>query len=103
NGCTTTASYTIDQPIPLSISTLSQKNVSCNSANDGEIQVVGKGGIPPYTYIWLSSGNTTDKESGLNAGNYSVTITDSNNETYTEKFTVTEPQVLTAVISSSNI
>lgn len=43
--------------------------------NNGAASVVANGGTPPYTYAW-STGATTDNIAGLDAGNYSLTITD---------------------------
>lgn len=43
--------------------------------NNGAASVVANGGTPPYTYAW-STGATADNIAGLDAGNYSLTITD---------------------------
>ena len=51
----------------------------CNStptSGVGKIFVTGLTGVGPYTYVW-SNGETTSSISGLTAGTYSVTVTDS--------------------------
>lgn len=43
----------------------------------GKIYVTGQTGTPPYSYVWASNTATTSSISGLTAGTYSVTVTDS--------------------------
>ncbi|MCX6277795.1 MAG: hypothetical protein NT004_06840 [Bacteroidetes bacterium] len=50
-------------------------NASCPTCNDGSISLTAEGGTPPYTYLW-SNGVTTINISGLNPGNYGVTVSD---------------------------
>ena len=50
--------------------------VTTNGGYDGHIdQLTVSGGLPPYTYQW-SNGQTTASITGLQAGTYSVTLTD---------------------------
>ncbi len=48
--------------------------------SDGSITVWVTGGAPPYTYQW-SDGATTASRTGLSAGFYSLTVTDSGGDT----------------------
>ena len=52
-------------------------NVSCLGYSDGSIDVSVYGGLPPYNYSWSSGQNSQDLNN-INAGIYSLTITDSN-------------------------
>ena len=52
-------------------------NASSCTAMDGSIIVNASGGAPPYSYLW-DDGTTSDTLSGINAGIYFVTVTDSN-------------------------
>ncbi|MBD0825409.1 DUF7507 domain-containing protein [Aestuariibaculum marinum] len=52
-------------------------NESAISAADGTLSVSVTGGMPPYAYSWSPGGQTSASISGLNAGTYSVTVTDS--------------------------
>src|SRR5690606_32984995 len=56
NGCTATQSFTITQPVPLMVQSVSQTNVSCNAGNNGTATIVPMGGNAPYTYVWSPSG-----------------------------------------------
>ena len=101
NGCTTTGSYTVTQPTILT-SVVSGTNVSCFGGANGTAAVNATGGTAPYTYLW-SNAATTNSISGLVAGTYSVTVTDANGCTITGSYTVTQPTLLTAVVSGTNV
>ncbi len=49
---------------------------STQDRNDGAIYISVSGGAPPYSYKW-SNGATTQDITGLSAGKYAVTLTDS--------------------------
>ncbi|MGD1844277.1 MAG: T9SS type A sorting domain-containing protein, partial [Salibacteraceae bacterium] len=86
-------SVTITQPNALVLSLSNQVNVSCNGDSSGMLQVGVVGGVTPYTYLW-SNGDTTDSVSGLLAGTYVVTVTDSNGCTDTLSASILEPLAL---------
>ena len=122
NGCTTTASYTVTEPpvITLSATTIIT-NVSCNGTATGAIDLtaIAGGGTPGYTYAYtwtatnggsvpLAQVNNEDL-AGLVAGDYSVTVTVTDNAGCVKIFpaavsvTVTEPAVLIAVATGTNV
>lgn len=96
NGCANTQTLSITAP-PLLTSSLTQSAILCNggTANAG---INTSGGTPGYTYSW-SNGQTTSAIAGISAGNYSVSITDSNGCTNTHTLSVTEPAPL--ILSSA--
>jgi hypothetical protein len=55
-------------------------NVQANQNGTGAIDLNVKGGVAPYTYSW-GDGATTSSRTGLNAGTYTVTVTDANSQT----------------------
>ncbi|MCO6500824.1 MAG: PKD domain-containing protein [Vicingus serpentipes] len=99
-GCIETETITITEPSVLSV-TPSQVNVSCGGAADGAASIVVAGGTTPYTYSW-SSGGTSDAETGLGPGSYTVIITDARGCSETETITITEPTPLLLTPSSTN-
>lgn len=102
NGCTGTQTVIIDEPTALS-GTLTATDASCNGICDGTASVVASGGTASYTYSWNPGGETTANITGLCDGTYTVTITDANSCTYTSTVTVTEPNILNANPSATNI
>lgn len=103
-GCVTTASVSITQPAMALSSTTSQSNVSCFGGSSGSALVITSGGTPPYTYLW-NNGQTNASATGLIAGNYSATITDSKGcSTTTSSVSITQPAAaLTSGTSQTNV
>jgi gliding motility-associated-like protein len=89
SGCTATGAYVVGSPDPIQINEVIT-DVNCFSNTTGGIDISILGGAPGYTYSW-STGATTQDISGVNAGNYSVTVTDANGCTQDESFTITQP------------
>ncbi|MEZ0542235.1 hypothetical protein [Fibrella arboris] len=98
NGCTATASTTIQQPTALGLTT-NRVNPTCNGANTGSIDLTVSGGTAGYVYSWRgqgATGQTTQDLTALMAGTYSVTVTDANGCTGTTSVTLTQPSALTS-------
>ncbi|HXC05157.1 MAG TPA: gliding motility-associated C-terminal domain-containing protein, partial [Bacteroidia bacterium] len=85
SGCQQTQTVTITQPAPLvaSVSTA----LLCGT-NKGTASVNPSGGTPSYTFSWSPSGGNTATITGLSAGNYTCTVTDSSGCTQTNSITV---------------
>lgn len=98
NGCTATRAYSITQPNAIT-AVATQTNVLCNGTSTGSASVNASGGTGAYTYAWAPSGGTSATATGLSAGSYTVTITDANNCTGTQTFSITQPAALTSVMS----
>jgi hypothetical protein len=72
---------------------------ACNG-DSGSIASFPVGGVFPYTYLW-SNGVTTQSNSGILAGTYTVTVTDANNTTTSGSYILTEPSLIVISTSSS--
>jgi gliding motility-associated-like protein len=72
---TSNAVVTITQPSAAVAATATVTSSSCGSG--GSATVNASGGTPTYTYAWAPSGGTAASASGLAAGNYTITVTDS--------------------------
>ena len=103
NGCSSTASATITQPSPISISLVSLTNVSCNGGSNGQISISVSGGTPGYTFSWIPSVGNSSTITNLSAGTYQVIVTDMNGCPASISFNVIEPtpMVLTPNSNSS--
>jgi uncharacterized repeat protein (TIGR03803 family) len=100
-GASKTATVTITQPTGVHSSISSVTNVGCNGGNSGKATATASGGTYPYSYTW-SSGSTLVTASGLTAGSYTVTVTDSHGCSATNVApvaTLTQPSVLSASLA----
>ena len=81
--------------------------VSCNGSSDGFIDITVSGGNiagnANYTYVWSTTDGSgliqgEEDQSGLGPGTYTVSVTDENNCTATQSFTLTQAQPLNYVL-----
>ncbi len=77
SGCSVSDTIDITSPTQLA-STGSSTDETTLTASDGTATVTVTGGTAPYTYLWTPGGGTTNPLTGLDTGNYVVTITDDN-------------------------
>jgi len=103
DGCTATSGpHTVNEPATLTATLDSIEAVSCNGGNDGAVFLTIAGGTTPYVYNW-DNGATTQDITGLSAGTYNLTVTDSNNCVVTTgPHNVTEPTLLQITLDSIN-
>jgi uncharacterized protein (TIGR02145 family) len=100
NGCSVTTSVSIEQPNVLTTS-LSATTIACNGGTSDITNTIS-GGTEPYTYTWTPSASTQNL-TGISAGTYSVTVTDSHECTATSSVEITQPEVLTSVLSAGSV
>ena len=101
NGCTATASYTLTEPVIISI-LASATDLDCNAASgapDGAIDISVTGGTPGYTYAWTTADGsglvaTDEDQTGLSAGTYDLVVTDANGCTQSDTYTLTAPDAV---------
>ena len=106
DGCSLDTAFTVTQPDTIKVTPVIQ-NESCRVGGDGQISLTITGGRPlpgnRYTIQWSRGrpADTTVTLTGLNAGSYSVTISDSTNCTIVKTYTVTKP--LLPIIDSISV
>lgn len=76
NNCQGIASASINNPDTINIQ-LEVSNADCFGEADGRITAIINGGSSPYIYEW-NNGAITQNIEQLNAGTYSITVTDIN-------------------------
>lgn len=90
NGCSVTNSAVVPASGP--IDSIVTGNDSCYGESNGFASVASvSGGIAPYTYSWAPGGSTNSTITGLSAGNYTVTVTDSTGCSGTTLVTIYQP------------
>ncbi len=100
NQCTAIQTFTLTQPSNALSATASPTAVSCFGGSNGSIQLTVSGGTSSYTYLW-SNNAVTQNISGLLAGTYTVTITDSRGCQFVLPSTVSQPAAPLALNASS--
>lgn len=78
NGCHAVYSTTVAEGVTLSVAATTTTAPTCGNF-DGVATATATGGTSPYTYMWDSGAGsqTATAATGLPAGSYSVTVTDS--------------------------
>lgn len=77
NGCTLDTTVTLTEPAELVV-TANVTNATCFNSADGAISLTVSGGVSPYTYSWSNGLPAQPNQTGLDGGNYDVTVTDDN-------------------------
>lgn len=110
NGCTGLfpGIAVVSEPADISVIVDDITDVECNGGATGTIDITPAGGTGPYTYLWSGPGgfsSTSRNLSGLEAGDYSVTITDANGcfKDFVDVATVSTTTSITATFSTTNI
>lgn len=102
-GCTISNTVTVNEPTAITTAITASANVSCNGLADGFATISASGGTGSLSYLWQPTGGTNSTENNLAPGTYSCVVTDANSCTSSETVTITEPPVLTATSSQTNV
>ena len=70
------------------------ENVSCNGEDDGSIDLMIAGGVPPFRFEWSDGGPRVEDRSDLSPGSYDVTVTDAAGTTMIQSFEIDEPDAI---------
>jgi|GEM_PF-1916858 len=102
-GCMQVQSVMINEPAAITVS-FTSANVTCESTNNGSATATPAQGTAPFTYAWSANANgqTTQTASGLAAGTYMVSITDTNGCTAVDNITINQNPNITLTVSGAN-
>ncbi len=82
--------------------TVNGTNIQCNGLCNGSA-TANAVGVPPINYLWSPGGQTTATITGLCSGTYTVNIVDGSSCTSSATVTITEPAVLMATATKTDI
>jgi len=106
NGCSLPFNNiaTITEPPEIQVSSV-KTDISCGGFTDGAIDITVSGGQAPYTFAWTGPNGftaSTEDISGLEAGAYSLTVTDANScvMSFPDIETIIEPSSVVATYVS---
>ncbi len=99
NNCESVLQVEIEEPDSFSLA-LSSTNIRCTGEGNGSIVARAFGGTGEIAFAW-TTGDTTPELLNLEAGEYSVTITDENECTSTATASIVEPGPLTVTATAS--
>ncbi|MFZ4059297.1 MAG: beta strand repeat-containing protein, partial [Ferruginibacter sp.] len=100
--CSKTATLTITEPAVLGLASTGNNDLTCYQNHSGSIALDVTGGTATYSYSWYKdnlvfpAGTASATLVTLDAGTYSVTVTDSKGCTLTRTIVINEPSLLTA-------
>ena len=106
DGCDGYQTVFVDEPSPIRIEGEIEDNV-CFGDKKGTIEVTAEGGTPgaagsPYRYLW-DINQSGPKIEQLGAGNYMVSVVDSNNCSQMEIFTVEESPAIDVTLEVDSV
>ena len=98
-GCKDSGTQSNADPLEVSFEVT---NVSEYGGSDGAVVLTVSGGTAPYRYEW-SNGAVSKDIDNLAAGEYTVVITDADEQTFTEIIEITQPNTSTVTDIDGNI
>lgn len=102
NGCTASAQFTLGTGPKPFFYFKEVTHIRCFGATNGAINLTVEGSNAPYSYVW-SNGALTQDVASLAHGQYSVTITGSNNFVFADTILITRPQPVTTTGILANV
>jgi len=101
NGCTATASVTVNEPTAITVNISAVTDITCFGLTDGAATATATGGIGPFVYQW-DSGEFGPSAVNLSGGINVVTVTDTNGCISTAAAIINEPTALTTTTALIN-
>ncbi|TXB62191.1 proprotein convertase P-domain-containing protein [Phaeodactylibacter luteus] len=104
NNCVESICTTLSAPNALAIDTILATPALCNGGNTGTATVISSGGTAPYAFEWNDPLNQIDSAATmLEAGAYTVLITDGNGCTISQSVNIAEPMPLSANFAATPV
>ncbi len=100
NGCVAVLPVEAFEPDVINISFDNFQSPTCAGNHNGFIHAQVEGGTPGFTYLWTPGNQTGSTATGLDAGTYTVHVTDQNGCYSEATFTLEAPQSLSVGITS---
>lgn len=100
--CIYSRKFILNEPNEALAASADITNASCFSQANGKIDLEVWGGTPSYNFLW-NNGATSEDVKNITSGNYSVEITDLNGCKLDLNYFVTQPPVLTGIISAQDV
>jgi gliding motility-associated-like protein len=100
NGCTALANGTVDSVLPIS-AVATGSLVDCSAPNTGTIGLVINGGTTPFSFAWSNGLPSTQNQTGLGVGTYTVTITDGGDCTAVASTTIAAASTTPAAVAQA--
>ena len=94
NACTASSTVNVAAlggPIP---NLVSAEDVQCNGGNDGAATVSGTGGTGALSYTWVPGGLIGASQTALEAGTYTVSVSDQNSCSNSIQVVINEPPAI---------
>lgn len=106
NICSTSSLVTITQPNLLTVA-INSTTADCPEPGQeiGTINITVAGGTSPYTYSWVTGSTevrTTEDPTGLPAGTYKVTVTDSHSCTATGSAVISSTDLISIILTPTD-
>lgn len=100
-GCSKNDSVTVSEPFPISLIELDTTTMPLCFGGITSSTIYASGGNPPFSFLW-SNGQTQSTATGLIAGNYSLTVTDSAGCSDSTTIFISQPAEITLILSSTS-
>lgn len=102
-GCSATASVTIDSPSePVGVAITEMRGIACQGDATGELEAVTSGPGSSFSFTW-SNGSTGQSVTNLQAGSYTVTVSNENGCTSSATATLVEPTEMSSSFSANEL
>ena len=101
-GCANQLNLQINQAAQMTVQIEALVNIPCNNSAPGAAYISPLGGTAAYTYSW-SNGDTTQNETSLTLGAYTVTITDVHSCSATTGINITYDPSPVTTISTTDV